>query len=305
MIKKALSVILIILSIELIGCFSSTVEDESKIIGTWIFNPTAAGESFSVGVVVYNFFSNKSYSIMTYDPIAPSIETVQSGTYSIDSKTISLFYDNGRYDSGYYFSNDYKKLTLINNNIFLTKYDGPLPLIEFTESGNGIKIASISSLNIPWSDIEIDGCDTSNLKGYIKPGDDIKNCLGNTITIKYKPLNVLLYQSSGMTPEIMFSKDDVNNKLTVVSVNPGNLKWRYFEISGEGFDRITLYTSDNSYYSLDNGNTWNPSNPFADDTSIDIKVGDYFLLETSSGQTGVITIRYKPTNTLRGTWSFK
>ena len=108
-----------------------------------------------------------------------------------------------------------------------------------------------------------------------------------------------------MTPEIMFSKDDVNNKLTVVSVNPGNLKWRYFEISGEGFDRITLYTSDNSYYSLDNGNTWNPSNPFADDTSIEIKVGDYFLLETSSGQTGVITIRYKPTNTLRGTWSFK
>ena len=96
MIKKALSVILIILSIELIGCFSSTVEDESKIIGTWIFNPTAAGESFSVGVVVYNFFSNKSYSIMTYDPIAPTIETVQSGTYSIDSKTISLFYDNGR-----------------------------------------------------------------------------------------------------------------------------------------------------------------------------------------------------------------
>ncbi len=302
MIKRLLCITTIV-SLGLMGCFSSTLGD--KIVGTWVFKTVATNEDYNIGVLIYKFYSNNSYSIMLYDPVAPSIDVIQRGTYSIDSKTISFLYDDKREDSEYYFSNGYEKLTLISKDISLMRYNGVFPLIEFIGSGNGVRIASVSPLDIPWSDIEIDGCDTPNLKGYVKPGDEIGNCLGGTITIRYKPLNVLLYQSSGGTPEIMFSKDEVNNRLTVVSVNPDNLKWRYLKVYGEGFSRITLYASNNSYYSLDNGDSWNPSNPFVDDASIDIKIGDYFILETSSGQTGVITIRYKPTDTLLGTWSFK
>lgn len=75
-------------------------------------------------------------------------------------------------------------------------------------------------------------------------------------------------------PSLQFVKDDVNDKLTLASADPGGLIWNDFEISGS-------YTSTSF------------------STTSEVQAGEYI-----SGCSGSITIRHIPTNTLIGTWDF-
>jgi hypothetical protein len=74
-------------------------------------------------------------------------------------------------------------------------------------------------------------------------------------------------------PNIQFVKDTTNHKLTVASVDPKNLMWSNFEITGV-CDTSNL------------GST--------------VEAGDYL-----SSCSGIISIRHIPTNTLIGTWEFQ
>jgi len=76
------------------------------------------------------------------------------------------------------------------------------------------------------------------------------------------------------TPSLQLVKDDVNDKLTVASADPGDLTWNDFEITGS-------YTS----------------TTFS--TNSEVQAGDHI-----SGCSGSITIRHIPTTTLIGTWDF-
>ena len=68
------------------------------------------------------------------------------------------------------------------------------PFIAFNKNTmeKTLVVVSSSSNNLVWSDFNISGdCDASELGGYIKNGDTIRNCAG-TIKIIYEPTRTLI-----------------------------------------------------------------------------------------------------------------
>ena len=96
----------------------------------------------------------------------------------------------------------------------------------------------------------------------------------------YVYVSGMIGSSPTSTPSVQFVKDDVGNRLTVASADPGDLRWSDFNIS----TNLTSHT-----HSL----SWSAADP--------VKAGDY-IYDVTGKQT--ITIRYDPTNTLLGTWDF-
>lgn len=93
--------------------------------------------------------------------------------------------------------------------------------------------------------------------------------------------------SGSSTPAISCSADNTNNKLKIVSADPG-ISW----------SDITITASSGSYAVYTGGGSTNSTtNPT--DT---VTAGDYILLYGSSGNVD-ITLKYDPTNTIIGTWT--
>jgi flagellin-like protein len=98
----------------------------------------------------------------------------------------------------------------------------------------------------------------------------------------YVYVSGMIGSSPTQTPSVQFVKDDVQNKLTVASADPGNLKWSEFTISSTNASSAKAYS-------------------FTVATD-DVRAGDYIYNVNS---TETISIVYDPTNTLLGTWDFK
>jgi FlaG/FlaF family flagellin (archaellin) len=98
----------------------------------------------------------------------------------------------------------------------------------------------------------------------------------------YVYVSGMIGSSPTQTPSVQFVKDDVANKLTVASADPGNLEWDEFDISS-------------SLSSSEMQKSFNQ-------TTDSVTAGDYLYNITG---TETISIVYEPTNTLLGTWDFK
>jgi len=92
----------------------------------------------------------------------------------------------------------------------------------------------------------------------------------------YVYVSGMIGSSPTSTPSVQFVKDDVTDKLTVASADPGNLQWSDFNYTQTEDGPLTLHAG---------GAT--------------VMAGDWF-----SNCNGTVTIRYDPTNTLLGTWDF-
>ena len=103
----------------------------------------------------------------------------------------------------------------------------------------------------------------------------------------YVYVSGMIGTSPQSTPEIQFTKDELNDKLIVATADPADLKWGHFEWSYSG----TTATTDNVY-----------STGWGTDTQ-QVKAGDeLFWLVTTSGL--VVKIIHTQTNTLIGTYTF-
>jgi len=103
----------------------------------------------------------------------------------------------------------------------------------------------------------------------------------------YVYVSGMIGTSPQSAPNVQFVKDDINNKLTVASAEPGNLHWG---------DLVIVPSNGLSWANLTaNGFTFNS-------TSDSVEAGDYISI--ASGASGTISIRHEDTNTLLGTWDF-
>ena len=101
----------------------------------------------------------------------------------------------------------------------------------------------------------------------------------------YVYVSGMIGTSPQSAPNVQFVKDDVNNKLTVASAEPGNLVWGDLNITYSG-----------NYSNLSfNGGSWPPT------STSPVHAGDYIEVEDGSY---TISIRHIDTNTLLGTWEF-
>ena len=92
----------------------------------------------------------------------------------------------------------------------------------------------------------------------------------------YVYVSGMIGSSPTSTPSVQFVKDDVADKLTVASADPGDLAWSDFNYTQTEDGPLTLNAG-----------------------STTVTAGDWF-----SNCNGTVTIRYIPTNTLLGTWDF-
>ena len=107
----------------------------------------------------------------------------------------------------------------------------------------------------------------------------------------YVYVSGMIGSSPTSTPSVQFVKDDVNDKLTVASADPGDLKWNSFRVTFDG-------TS--GYLRTGDGYTFNASAMASLADTIIVTAGDYFAFNSS----GAVSIRHIDTNTLLGTWDF-
>lgn len=109
----------------------------------------------------------------------------------------------------------------------------------------------------------------------------------------YVYVSGMIGSSPQSAPSMQFVKDDVNDKLTVASADPGDLQWSSFNVTYDG-DYASLEINGDSFSSDTNG-----------EVSISglttVKAGDYISVETGSVN---LSIRHIDTNTLIGTWTF-
>ena len=115
----------------------------------------------------------------------------------------------------------------------------------------------------------------------------------------YVYVSGMIGTSPQSTPNLQLVKDDVNDKLTVASADPGDLEWEDFAINyNAGSENITLY------WTYDGGGSTNLVTgnwtTYIEDTGTLVQAGDYFELDES----GTVSIRHIGTNTLIGTWEF-
>mgnify|MGYP006281174599 FL=1 len=109
----------------------------------------------------------------------------------------------------------------------------------------------------------------------------------------YVYVSGMIGTSPQSTPSLQLVKDDINDKLTVASADPGDLSWTQLNITYDG-DYSNLKINEESYSSDDNG--------AIDISDIgNVKAGDYIKVESGTCNA---SIRHIPTNTLIGTWSF-
>lgn len=252
------------------GCNEQT--DEKKILGIWLGEISGDEETY-----IFNFFSNGTYST--------TVGYTFWGTYVMTDDTLAIEAEEETKSFRYSFSNNDKKLTLIDVEqggqfAVLTKYDSPIPIpsIKFIKNDGSytytLTVSTVTPSNVLWSNIEITGtCDTSSLGTYVIAGDIILDCSG-TITIRYIPTNTLLghWTYSPEIPSIQFVKDSIARTLTVAVASPSDIIWSDIDVIGN-CDISGLYD--------------------------DIEVGDMI-----TDCYGTITIRHIPTNLLLGTWDF-
>jgi len=100
--------------------------------------------------------------------------------------------------------------------------------------------------------------------------------------------------SGSSTPAISCSPDNTKNKLTIVSADSG-VAWKDINVS--------LSNSNYEYAIYINGGFINGSNETTSVGTAEVTAGDYILLYGHSGDNVDITLRYKPTNTIIGTWT--
>ena len=104
-------IIIIILTFALSGCNENTLKsDEEKIIGTWVYTTTLNEEN----VYVYYIFSiNKTFEVI-FLYINEDIRT--QGTWNITENKLLINLEDEIISNNYSFSNNNKKLTLIESN---------------------------------------------------------------------------------------------------------------------------------------------------------------------------------------------
>ena len=108
----------------------------------------------------------------------------------------------------------------------------------------------------------------------------------------YVYVSGMIGSSPQSTPSMQLVKDDVNDKLTVASADPGDLLWNQFNIT---------YNRDYSNLTI-SGTSWPGAQTDGGVDSTDsVVAGDY--IEVDSGSCS-ISIRHIATNTLIGTWDF-
>ena len=131
----------------------------------------------------------------------------------------------------------------------------------------------------------------------------------------YVYVSGMIGTSPQSAPNVQFVKDDVNDKLTVASAEPGNLNWGDLNItvivtnlaSSNNYINATLYAGGqaSSYTNVTGSNTGYISGS----SSSTVNAGDYIKITQGSSNTDndytvTIQIRHTDTNTLLGTWDF-
>ena len=115
----------------------------------------------------------------------------------------------------------------------------------------------------------------------------------------YVYVSGMIGTSPQSTPNLQFVKDNINNKLTVASADPGDLKWEDMQVT---YNNVTTTYITLNYgvltYDIWDGTT---AQELVDiGSTVEVTAGDYFNLTG----TGTIRLRHIPTNTLIGTWEF-
>lgn len=140
---------------------------------------------------------------------------------------------------------------------------------------NSITVMSVSPENILWSDITNVGSGSCVFPPnmYVTAGDNITDCYG-TIQLLHIPTNTILATFDfPSVPSIMFTADQVDHTLTVVSVSPRNVPWSDIANIGEGSCNVPLIGS--------------------------ITAGDVI-----TNCLGTITLEHTPSSTIIGTFDF-
>ena len=234
-----LGIILILIVVGLSGCTENGnsgngKSPEEEILGAW------GGLAYnSDETSIFNFYSNGTLSVNTMMPDfweqSINRETIW-GTYVMTDETLAMELFGDTTALGYSFSDDGKKLNLIDVDesgefIVLTKYNSPpvIPSIKFLKKDDTLlTVISASPSNLRWSDIEITGdCNTSGLGTYVVAGDMITECLG-IITIRDMSTGLLICSWEFSTSSINDSEDALvvgegtANQIKLVLTSGGN-----------------------------------------------------------------------------------
>ena len=122
----------------------------------------------------------------------------------------------------------------------------------------------------------------------------------------YVYVSGMIGSSPAQTPSMQFVKDDVNDKLTVASADPGDLQWSSFSITvSPNTKDVHLANITGDWKNVSKGgqlDSDNTATAFVDSYEFGtVEAGDYFKWING---TCTISIRHIDTNTLIGTWDF-
>jgi len=126
----------------------------------------------------------------------------------------------------------------------------------------------------------------------------------------YVYVSGMIGSSPQSAPSMQFVKDDISDKLTVASADPGDLTWDQFAviIDNSEITDLRLHASGNIYVwnTSATPDAWYLGGSEADMSDVDVNAGDYFNMTTSDSlaSTTPLAIRHTDTNTLIGTWDF-
>ena len=170
------------------------------------------------------------------------------------------------------------------------------PSLQFVKDASQmtLTVAQADTGNILWANFEIVNS-TGNYKvlvfnaaltGYVKAGDTLTFTDADTYKIRYTPTNTLMGEWTFIKvvtnpPSIQFVKDASQMTLTVAQISPTGVKWGDFQI----VNSTGTYYSEHFNANLDN------TIVYAGDT-------------LSFTDPDTYKIRYVPTNTLIGEWTF-
>ena len=127
-----------------------------------------------------------------------------------------------------------------------------IPDIVFSmdDDANTLTVASITTPNVSWSDIEISGDCLYIFMTYVTIGDVITDCYG-TITITYLQAaqNAVIYSMtfSDQYPDITFSYDSLDGILTINSVDSG-FYYNEGTSSGSSSDANLVFVKDDDEF---------------------------------------------------------
>jgi len=107
--------------------------------------------------------------------------------------------------------------------------------------------------------------------------------------------------SGSSTPAISCSVDNTNDKLVIVSADPG-IAWADISIKTDNAAANLTFNAEASGYLV--GTSWavvNTTN-FGSTADDDVSAGESFTIAGASGNVE-ISLRYNPTNTIIGSWT--